>query len=333
MGRIKMKGDIFMLKKALILALTVGSVLIQPAVGKGFPTKAIEIVCPYTPGSSTDIACRVVADIAPKYLKQPVVVVNKAGGAGSIAAADVIGSKPDGYKLYAGTSSFFGIVTKTQKIPFDPTLLIPLENLMEFKLGACVKSDSPWKTLQDLLDYGKKNPGKLRWGHSGRGVGAHIAMLLIFKRAGVETIDIPYKGTPEITAAILGGHVDAGVFTYATVKEHKEAGNIRFLVVFSNQRYSDPSDVPSAAELGFPEVAKLTAIFSLYAHRDTPEDIKNTLMDAFKKTTEDPEFKKGIIKLGEEPRPGGPEFVKNAIKKSDEAGVPLLKELGLYIGK
>jgi tripartite-type tricarboxylate transporter receptor subunit TctC len=324
-----------MLKKLLILTLVMmldGSILIQTVKGKEFPTKQIEIICPYTPGSSMDLVSRLVADIAPKYLGQPVVVVNKPGAAGSIAAADVISSKPDGYKLITMTSFFFAATVKTQKVPFDPDDLVPIANFVEYKFGMLVKGDSPWKTLGDLLDYGRKNPGKLRWTHPGRGISIHMSGVLIFRKAGVETVEVPYKGSPEMLAALLGGHVDAATITYGAVKDHVKTRKVRYLTVYSDRRYSDPSDVPCVVELGFPEAAIPTFV-GLYAHKSTPEDIKKTLIDALKKTYEDPEFKKGIEKFGEEPRFGGPEFIKEAIKKGGEVAVPILKELGLYVGK
>ena len=158
----------------------------------------------------------------------------------------------------------------------------------------------PWKTLGDLLDYARKNPGKLRWAHPGRGVSIHISWLLIFRKAGVETVDVPYKGSPEVLTALLGGHVDVGTAPYGTVKDHAKTGKVRYLTVYSDHRYSDPSDVPCAVELGFPEAAIPTFV-GLYAHKNTPEDIKKTLIDAFKKTYDDPEFRKGMKILGKNP--------------------------------
>jgi tripartite-type tricarboxylate transporter receptor subunit TctC len=324
-----------MLKKQFILIVVMmlgGAILVQTATGKEFPTKPIEIICPYTAGSSIDLMSRLVADIAPKFLGQPMVVINKPGGAGSVTAADVISSKPDGYKLATMASFYFGATAKTQKLPFNPDDLAPIANFMEFRFGMMVKGDSPWKTLGDLLDYARKNPGKLKWGHPGRAVSIYMSALLIFRKAGVETLDVPYQGSPQVLASLLGGHIDASTGVYGTVKDHVKAGKIRYLTVYSNQRYSDLPNVPSAVELGFPEAA-IPSFIGLYAHKDTPEAIKQTLMDAFKKTYEDPEFKKGLEKLGEEPRYGGPELMRDAIRKSAEVGVPILKEFGLYVGK
>ena len=321
----------FVLMALLIVSLS--GIFVRYSHGQKYPARPVEIVVPYTPGSPMDIMSRLVAETAPKYLGQPVTVVNKPGAGGSIAAADVISSKPDGYKIFNPTVSFFAMTTKTQKVPFDPGLLAPLVNFIEYKEGVCVRGDSPFKTFNELLDYARKNPGKLRWAHSGRGISAHVAVLLIFRKAGVETIDVPYKGTPEKVAALLGGHVDASGMTYGTVKDHAKAGKIRFLIFISNKRYSDPPNVPTVVDLGFPEVAGLRVLSGYYVHKDTSDEIKNTLIDAFKKIYDDPGFKKEFEGLGDEPLFGGPEFVREAIKKCEEIGVPILKELGLYVEK
>lgn len=308
--------------------ISVGSILIQPAQGG----ETLEIVCPFTPGSSSDLMSRLIADIASKYLGEPIVVVNKPGAGGSIAAAEVASSKP-GSKVFPISQFFFATIIKTQKVPFRPDDFVPLASFMEYKIGLLVKGDSPWKTLNDLLDYGRRNPGKLRWAHTGRGITMHMAGLLIFRKAGVEVIDVPYKGSPEQLAAVLGGHVDASTLVYGAVKDHVKAGKVRYLIFFTDRRYSDPPDVPCAAELGFPEVAKFPTILGLYAHKDTAEKYKQLLIDAFKKTCADPEFQKGIEKLGEELRCGGPESIKEATKKAEEVGIPIIKELGLYVEK
>jgi tripartite-type tricarboxylate transporter receptor subunit TctC len=303
-----------MLKKLLIIVLVMlfsGVILVQYSHGKEYPIKPIEIFVPYGAGGSLDLGARLIAEIAKKYLAQPLIVLNKVGAGGTVAATEVFNSKPDGYKILYFANNFFVTTIKTQKIPFDPNYFVPLANFTEERMGLIVKSDSPWRTLSQLLDYGRQNPGKLKWGHTGRGIGQHLSQLLIFKKAGVETIDVPYKSSPEQLAAVLGGHLDATAMLYVTAKDHARAGTVRFLVTYSNRRYSDTPQ-------GF------------HIHKDTPEDIKQTLFDAFKKTYEDPEFKKGVVNIGVEPVFGGPEFMRNSMKKAEEVGVPILKELGLY---
>ena len=304
----------------------------QSAEAQTYPTRPLEVICPYTPGSSSDIATRLIADIGPKYFGQPIVVVNKPGAGGSIAAAEVISSKPDGYKVFGGYQVFFATTIRTQKVPFNPFDLVPLANFVELKLGMEVKADSPFKTFDDVLSYGRKNPGQLKWCHPGRGITLHMSALIIFKKAGIQTIDIPYKGPSEALAALLGGHVDVGSIGYGPVSDQVRAGKVRFLMFYTDKRYSDQPNVPTALELGYPD-AVLPTFFGLYVHKDTAENIRKTLTDVCKKIYDDPEFKKGIEKLGEQPKFGGPEFIKEAIKKQEEIGIPILKEIGLYVGQ
>jgi len=325
-----------MWRKSLLFILSVvlvGSLGIRPTEGKEYPSQPIEIYCPYAAGSSMDITARVIADVAPKYLGQPMVVVNKAGASGSLCAAEVIRSNPDGYKLAILANLFFASTVHTQKITFDPKDLIPIANFMQYKLGIAVKADSPWKTLNDILEYAKKNPGQLKWAHAGRGTSLFTYTRLIFQKAGIDAVDVPYPGSPQQTAALIGGHVDMSAAPYGAQRGAVKAGRIRFVVMFTDERFDEPSDVPSVTEVGFPEAAKLPTVVGLYAHKDTPPEVQKKLLDAFKKTYDDPEFKKGLGKLGEQPRWGGPEFMREAIKNAEDVSVPLLKEFGLYVGK
>jgi tripartite-type tricarboxylate transporter receptor subunit TctC len=318
----------------LVLAiLSVAGLFIQPSYGKEYPAQTIEITVPYQAGGVIDILSRLVANIAPKYLGQPVVVINKPGASGSIGASTVAASKSDGYKLLATDQTYFSMTVRTQESSFDPAHLVPLACLVEFKRGLAIRGDSPWKNLSDLLGYARKNPGRLMWAHPGRGLPAHLNGLLIFRKTGVETKDIPYKGNPEMTAALLGEHVDAISIPYAPIRGLINEGKIKYLVTFHNQRFNDLLDVPCATEIGFPEAAKLAVFMGLFIHKDTPEKIKKTLLDSLKKTYDDPEFKKGIQLMGEEPKWGGPEFLTETIRKAEEVGVPIIKELGLYVAR
>jgi tripartite-type tricarboxylate transporter receptor subunit TctC len=271
---------------------------IQGAQGEKYPTKPIEILVPYPPGSAVDFMSRLIADVGPKYLKQPIVVINKPGANGSIAAAEVLSSKPDGYKLLMASNFFVATTVKTQKVPFDADDLDPISCFFAYKQGLVVRSDSPWKTLSELVEYARKNPNKLKVGITGRGTTQHLPVMLIFKDA--EIIEIPTKGSAERIPALLGGHIDAGVMTFQPVKSHIRAGKLRLLVF-------------------------------LYIHKGTPEEIKKLLVGAFKKIDEDPQFKKGLGNFAEDPRFGGPEYFKKTIEDAKEVGIPLIKKLGLYI--
>lgn len=316
-----------------VLFLALGSMFGTMAIAADYPEKPIEIFTPYAAGSSMDIMARLIAEIAPTYMNQPLVVIAKPGAGGALAAAEVVSAKPDGYKLVVQGQMFFATTTKTQKIPFNPADLVPLANFMAFRLAMMVRADSPWKTLNDLIEHARKNPGQLKWAHSGRGIPPQMIGLSIFKKAGVKTVDVPYKGANETLAALLGGHVDAISNPYGIAKDQVRAGKVRALAFYSDQRYADQPNVPCIAELGYTDAAKLMTFVGIYCHKNTPEQAKRYLMTAFKKIYDDPRFKKLPDIGGEDPRWGGPDFIMQKMKDSEEIGVPIIKELGLYVGK
>ncbi len=211
-----------MIKKLLVIicvTLSFGVILVPYSEGKEYPIKPIEIVITFGPGTINDRVTRLAAEIGKKYFSQPLVVVTKLGGSGTVGASEVINSKPDGYKILYLNHNYFATTVRTQKISFDPNYLIPLVNFMELMESLGVSGDSPWKTLDQLLDYGRKNPGKIRHGHGGRGTGGHILDWLIYKKAGVEITDVSYtKGTLEIIPPLLGGHIDSGHIIYSSAK-------------------------------------------------------------------------------------------------------------------
>lgn len=243
-----MRNKIYVLAVVLTLIALLSA---QRVAAQAYPAKPLEIICPYTPGSSMDILARIIVNAGPKYFGQPIVVINKPGASGSLGAADVIGSRPDGYKVLMASNVFFATTVRTQKVPFNPNDLVPLANFMSFRHGLLVKGNAPYKTLDDLLAYWKKSPGQLRWGHTGRGLPLHINGLLIFKKAGMETIDVPYKGSPECFAALLGGHLDAASMVSGAITDQVRAGLAQYLVFFSEE-IQQPAECPDNARTWLP---------------------------------------------------------------------------------
>ena len=322
-------------KKIIVLLVaffSIESLLIQAARGKDYPVRPIEIVTFQAAGSGFDIISRIIAEHFSKHLGQSVIVVNKPGGAGSYAAADVVNSKPDGYKLLICGVNYFAFTTKTQKVPFDPWKLVPIATFSEFSEIVYVKSDSPWNSLNDLIKYGKENQGKLRWAHPGRGLApVHVSPYLLFRKTGIKTIDLPFKGSAEMLAACLGGHVDAVSGPYTPVKGNVMAKQIRALVIWSDENPGDPPNVPCQVELGFPKEWSLKSSLALWVHKEAPENTKNILLDTARKVSGEQGFKDAIQRVGARPKFGGPEYVNQKIKDGEEIGVPILKELGLYV--
>jgi tripartite-type tricarboxylate transporter receptor subunit TctC len=319
----------------LVLALVImGACLIQPAsAAPAYPTKPIELVVPFTAGGTSDLLARLTGEVAKKYLGQPLVIVSKPGAGGTLGVAETLQAPPDGYKLISAPSNYFSTTVYTQKIPFDPTDLVPIINQMEYRNGFAVKGDAPYKTVNDLLEYGKKNPGKLRWSHMNRGSALFMQTYLLFKQAGVQAVDVPYGGIADSLTALIGGHVDCAPISFGASQEYLKAGKLRYLMVYSEKRFPEYPNVPTAKELGFPETLKFNTLLGLYCHKNVPPEIQKTLYDAFRKTFEDPAFKAAFDKFGEGENFSGPDVIKATIREEEKLSVPFLKEWGLYVGK
>ena len=318
-------------KKTLLVILffVLSGSLTSLSLAADYPSRTMEIIIPFSAGSGSDVAARFFADVGAKYFGQPIVVVNKPGGGGSIAVGEVVTSKPDGYKVLWTAQPYFATTYRTHgKLPFNVHDLVPLASFYEMKLGMAVRGDGPFKNWDDLREYGKKHPGELKWASTGRGVPPQLAAMLVFRREGLKTIEVPYKGVPEAIAALLGGHVDASTHTMSVVWDQIRAGKVRFIMVYSDKRYHDMQDVPTTAELGIPDAA-MPSHWGIYIHKDIPEPIKKVLSDLCKKVYDDPEFRKNIEKLGDQPRFGDPDFIRAAMKRQADIGIPILKELGL----
>ena len=322
----KMKRCFFVVALVLLVLLPVLSVWAQ-----SYPTRQIEIVTRNTPGGSSDVLARMIAEHGTRILGQPMVVVNKPGAAGALSAADVIASKPDGYKILQNAHDFFAITVHTQKVPFNPKDLVPLCMFMGVKTGLLVRADSPIKSFDDFIKSIRNDPQALRLADTGKGTPPSLSLAVILKQVtGSLQKVIPFKGTTEMIAALLGGHVDVATAAYGPTMEHIRAGKLRLLAVYDEKRYKESPNVPNIVELGYPK-AWFPGLFGLFIHKDTPEPIKKTLLEACRKMYNEPEFQKGIERLNADPMWLEPEIVTEKIRTLEVASIPLLKEIGMYV--
>ncbi|MFX0202204.1 MAG: Bug family tripartite tricarboxylate transporter substrate binding protein [Candidatus Hodarchaeota archaeon] len=298
---------------------------------KGFPTKRVEIVSPWGAGGSTSIGGRIIAGTLSEFLEVPVVVINKTGGGGSVGAGYVAKSKPDGYTLLIYTAAANVIMPNLRSVPYSRANFEELALYGSQELPFVVKNDAPWKTLQELVADAKKNPGKLKFATPGIGTSSHFSME-IFKSAvgGLELKHVPFKSGPECVAAILGGHVDFATLYLIDVKGAVEAGRLRMLAIPTEERLKDYPDIPTCAELGYPE-AKLSSWYGIAAPSGVPKEISDKLKNALYKTIKHREVMKLLSKVGLNPVFKDSEeftkFVSDTEKKimriSKEAGIKL----------
>jgi tripartite-type tricarboxylate transporter receptor subunit TctC len=225
------------------------SALAQPA--EKFPSRQVTIVVGFAPGGAGDISARWIADYLRERWKVPVIVENKPGAGATIAAAQTARAKPDGYTVALATTSPFTVAPHFQSVSYDPAK--DFTYLFQFLVSAqpmFVKSESQFKTMQELMAWAKANPGKLFWSTAATNGGTHISTQAAFKSAGVEATYVPYKGGADALNALLGGQIQALVA--AEFPPYAAAGTVRLLAESGPDKIPQYPQVPTYKELGFP---------------------------------------------------------------------------------
>jgi tripartite-type tricarboxylate transporter receptor subunit TctC len=271
-----------------ILGLAAGLLFALAAQAQPFPSKPITLICPWPPGGSTDVHLRKFAEIAQKYLGQPVVIDNKAGGGGMIGPSNMAKlAKPDGYTLSQLPITAFRLPHQRQ-VDWDAlkdfTYIIGLTG---YTFGVVVKADSPFKTFNDLIEYARANPGKLAYGSTGAGTSPHLLMEEVAMKTGVQFLHVPFKGNADSTQALMGGHIMAQSDATGWGR-HVDAGTFRLLVTFGDKRTK--WNAPTAKELGIDLVSY--SPYGIVGPKGMEPQLVKTLHDAFKKTLDDPEHLK-----------------------------------------
>lgn len=296
-----------------------------------FPDKPLRFLVGFAPGGPTDLSARALANVASRHLAQQVVVVNVPGAAGGLAMNELAKAAPDGYTIAMMTTSYKALVTHQQKPPFDPADLRTLLGYAEFRQLVFVRSDSPYARFEDMVALGRKNPGAIKFGHSGTGTSIHLQGLLFFRAAGIDAPDVPFKGSSDYLNAVLGGHLPAGVIDIAGVRSHIRAGTVKPVVVLVEQRMPELPDVPTAREKGIAGLEVFNPQVAVMIHRATPAERVQKLHDAFRRATQDAEFAKSLDDMGLKGGYLPPQEVEDTIARAEARAIPVLKELNLYV--
>nr|WP_314627658.1 tripartite tricarboxylate transporter substrate binding protein [uncultured Noviherbaspirillum sp.] len=252
---------------------------------QAFPSRPIKLICPWPAGGSTDIVMRAFAESAGKALGGQMIVENRPGAGGTLGAVELVNAKPDGYTLSQLPLGIFRL-PHMQKVQFDPMKdLTYVACLTGYTFGMVVRADSPIKTMQELVDYAKANPGKLSYGSTGAGTTPHLVVEQFARRANVKLQHIPFKGNADGMQAVLGGHVMA--HSDATGwGPHVDAGRCRLLATYGSKRTKRWPDVPTLLELGYQTVSD--SPFGIGAPAGMDPALTKRLQDAFSKSLQDP---------------------------------------------
>jgi tripartite-type tricarboxylate transporter receptor subunit TctC len=274
-------------RRDVLQASLAGAVSIaMPAVAQSnFPSRPIKLICPWPAGGSTDAVMRAIAESASRILNNPVITENKGGAGGILGANELVNAKPDGYTLSQLPMGIFRI-PHIQKTLFDPMVdLTYVACLTGYTFGIVVRSDSPIKSIKDLVDYAKANPGKFTYGSTGNGTTPHLAVEEFAMKAGIKLQHVPFKGNAEGMQAILGGHIMS--HSDATGwGPHVEAGTCRLLATYGSKRTKRWPNTPTLNELGYDTVSD--SPFGVGAPKGMDPAITRKLHDTFKATLEDP---------------------------------------------
>ncbi len=287
-----------------------------PTLAADYPTRSVSLIASAAPGGTTDIAARMIADPLGKALGQTVVVDNKPGASGGIAAQSVLRSPADGYTLLLQYSGFQVITPHVQaNVGFDPVNdFEPVANVLSAPQVLVVRPDLPVKTLQELVDYAKANPGKLNYASSGNGSLQHMTTELLNQMAEIEIVHIPYKGTGPALTDLLGGSVDLTITTPPPLLPHIEAGKLRALAVTGKQRLESLPNVPTVAEAGFPDLL-VSSWFAMYAPKGTPRPIVDKLASEIEEIMKTDAFREKASSLGAEADFKGPDALRAYTKE------------------
>jgi tripartite-type tricarboxylate transporter receptor subunit TctC len=306
------------------LSLSIPMVQAQP-----FPNRPIQLIIANVPGAQSDISGRLLAEEMEKILGTKIVVVNKPGASGTLGTDAVVRSKKDGYTI--GYPSAGGIVyarvLNPDAVPYDPDKdLEPLGLHLFFPNIAAVQASAPWKNFGELVNYAKKNPGKVRVGTIGQGSIDSFNLEITQTLTGAQFTSVPFKGGESVLTALLGGHIEVAFDVFSKYLPHVNAGKVRILLL--TKKKAELPDVPTITELGYKQ--ELPSVWmALFAPAGIPEEAKKVLVAAIEKAAKNPELKAKIEGMGNIVDYKSPAELKKIMTEDYERALSIAKKIGL----
>ena len=306
------------------------------AYSQDFPTKPITMVVGIDPGGMFDVSTRILAEEMKKIVKQDVLVENKPGASHLVALSYVLSTKPDGYTLFSSTDSPFVRVPHMLKVKFDPIAeTVPIIFYGIFAHFVFVPANSPFKTLKDFFTFAKENPGKLTLGNPGFGTGPYVTMAGVSLETGIKFTHVPFPGEPKLIAALLGGHLMAGVIPIDACLSMYRAGKLRILgVLQGDKRLSAFPDVPTLKEVATEFGMKSSVIYPgvmISGAKAVPSPIVKKLADTIDMARKSPAFQKWAQEshVYQDGMPLTGEALQNYIQAGYKETGDLVRKLGI----
>lgn len=299
------------------------------AWAQGYPNKAVRVIVSFTPGSSTDIVGRIVMAKVSEYWGHPVVVENRGGAGGSIGSALVAGAAPDGYTLLINSNAHSVNPAIYAKLPYETTKdftdIVPLAiqpNVLT------VRPDGEYKTVADLVNAAKARPGALNIGHAGIGSGTHLNTEKFIAAAGIKVLQVPFKGTPEVITAMMGGNVDAYWAPISAAMGSIKGGKLRPLAVSTRQRSPQLPDVPTTAESGLTG-AEAPLWFGMWGPAALPQELVSKINADVRKALADPVVKERLVNGGNETLDMAPQEFARFVRSEIDDYTRVLRAAGV----
>lgn len=277
--------------RKIIFCLLISFLLLVNLVGivqAKYPEETVTIIVPYAAGGANDIGARLLAPYLQKELGVPVVIENKPGGGGMVGAQYTLSKKPDGYTLLMASwpAMITGILM--QNAPYQLSDFDYIGSQQEDPRMLITRPDAPFSTLEEFITFAKENPGEITIGNAGTSSSSWFAAMALEVLANIDIQDIPFGGSAEELAALLGGHTMAGSPTMSYVYAPYEEGKIIILGIMAEKRHPDFPDVPTFIEKGYN--LTMSSVRGIVAPKGLPEDVLNTLREAFVNASNNPEF-------------------------------------------
>ena len=294
-----------------------------------YPNRHVQFIVPNVAGSTLDITARVFTEELGKLLGTQVIPMNKPG-AGTVAGSEALArSKKDGYTIgyITNAAMVYARILNPETIHFDPDKdLEPLGLHVQLPLAIGVQADAPWKTFNELIDYAKKNPGKLRVNTIGIGTAAHFDLEIIQSLTGAQFTHIPYKGGESVTTAVLGGHIEMTCDVISKFVPHIESGKLRCLLL--STKMAELPDVPTLTDLGYKQ-NMVSTWFAVYGPSGLPEEVKKVMLPAVEKAVKSPDAKVKVEKMHFVVDYKSPAELGKMVTEEYEMAIGIAKKVGL----
>ena len=279
-----------------------------PALAQDFPNKPVRVITPFAPGNTLDTALRIVSEKFKETTGFPLIIENKQGGAGFIAAQAGAQAPPDGYTLLLAGAGMMVINPHTfSKLPYDPEKSYkPVTNFLGSALVLAAHPSLPANTLPELVTYAKANPGKLSFASFTAGNSSHFAGVLFNQRAGIDMLHVPFTGTPPAVQNLVGGQVNTAYLPLLAVKQHVDAGRVKLIATTSDKRSPLAPNVPTFEELGYPDLSIYTWA-ALLAPAGTPDALVQKLNAELTRALRSEEVREKFRAMDFVPLPTSPE--------------------------